>query len=323
MLNLILNQENQEKLKQWLSGVTSWVSLTVAKTQELALRGKETIENTFAQKEHIFDKETLKTLSNEVLSRAKEFAAPHYVHVSNNLQAGYQKLQKTANSPRMMGYRKKANMIFSDIYHQLDPVLRKQMAEIKFVLANEMHILMKNNTPIMQKLFEQLKEMQHSVYHRQQYEKYESILDSINCNTIVHAIDNNDLSSESLDLRHCYLTRIPGSLLTVPAYQSFWASLKFLNLEWNNLQSLPEEISQLAALEKLLMNHNSFQSLPSAIGTLSELKVLKIADNPIESFPAEIEQLKKLTTFEIDQSSLALPQNLEQLNSGSKKKMGA
>jgi hypothetical protein len=298
MLNQIFNQE---KLKEGLSRVTSQASSFLERAASFALHCKKKITKAFSNKE-------------ELLSGAKELAAPPVTYVAKTLQTRYQQLQITANSPRILGYRKKADMIFSDIYHRLNPIARKQMAEVKYVLANEARILMKNNSPRMQKLFEDLNEMQEFAYGPQQYEKYESILDSISYNIIIKAMDKNGLSSERLDLKHCHLSRIPGFLFKMSDYQAFWASLKSLNLEWNNLQSLPEEFSQLSALEELWMSNNNFQTLPSVIGKLSELKILAIPHNPVESFPPEIEALKKLTTFDIDKSSLSLPANLEEAN---------
>jgi len=62
-----------------------------------------------------------------------------------------------------------------------------------------------------------------------------------------------------------------------------------LNLNHNQLSSLPPEISQLSNLTELSLENNQFSSLSPEISQLSNLTTLSLSDNPqLSSPPPEI-----------------------------------
>ncbi|MCC5665284.1 leucine-rich repeat domain-containing protein [Nostoc sp. CHAB 5784] len=89
-----------------------------------------------------------------------------------------------------------------------------------------------------------------------------------------------------------------------------------LNLNHNQLSSLPPEISQLSSLTTLNLNHNQLSSLPPEISQLSSLTELSLDNNQLSSLPPEFSQLSSLTELYLDNNQLSsLPPEFSQLSS--------
>lgn len=70
--------------------------------------------------------------------------------------------------------------------------------------------------------------------------------------------------------------------------------LSLLNLAHNNLNSLPESISQLKALRILELSHNQLSSLPNSFTLLESLWELHIEHNQLTQLPSNLIRLKDL-----------------------------
>ena len=68
-----------------------------------------------------------------------------------------------------------------------------------------------------------------------------------------------------------------------------------LDLSYNQLNSLPLEISQLSNLTELVLHNNQLSSLLPEIRQLSNLTELYLSCNQLNSLPPEISQLSNLT----------------------------
>ncbi|MEH2062249.1 MAG: COR domain-containing protein [Nostoc sp.] len=88
-----------------------------------------------------------------------------------------------------------------------------------------------------------------------------------------------------------------------------------LNLSFNQLSSLPPEISQLSNLTTLFLHNNQLNSLPPEISQLSNLRTLSLYNNQLNSLPPEISQLSNLTRLLLSFNQLSsLPPEISQLS---------
>ena len=90
--------------------------------------------------------------------------------------------------------------------------------------------------------------------------------------------------------------------------------LRVLRLYGNNIDSIPDRISELTQLEKLYLGRNDLKYVPSSIGELKNLKILQVQYNEIESLPEELGQLESLEQLWLNQNKLRkLPESLGDL----------
>ena len=73
--------------------------------------------------------------------------------------------------------------------------------------------------------------------------------------------------------------------------------MRWLNLEKNQLTTLPSEIGNLQELSVLMISDNQLVSLPSTIGTLKALKGLDACNNPLATIPEELMNLDRKTSL--------------------------
>ncbi|XP_044014034.1 PH domain leucine-rich repeat-containing protein phosphatase 2 [Aphidius gifuensis] len=81
-----------------------------------------------------------------------------------------------------------------------------------------------------------------------------------------------------LQLEHNQLTTIPRELLELVCLTS-------LNLSNNKIDKVPAEIYRLVNLKELILDRNGIKELPAEIGLLKELKSISAAGNNIEILP--------------------------------------
>ncbi len=81
-------------------------------------------------------------------------------------------------------------------------------------------------------------------------------------------------------------------------------SLERLDLNGNQLTSVPAEIGQLTSLHTLELNGNQLTSVPAEIGQLTSLTNLDLGGNQLTSVPAEIGQLASLERLWLHKNQL-------------------
>jgi len=108
-------------------------------------------------------------------------------------------------------------------------------------------------------------------------------LDLSNCQ-LVQVPDAIYFMMRDTQLNSCNLSSNVISRLT-PKFPTNFNFITDLNLSYNKLSALPEEVSQCSELETVDISHNSFISLPNCLLNLP--KILKI--NAMKNFIADIE----------------------------------
>ncbi len=111
-----------------------------------------------------------------------------------------------------------------------------------------------------------------------------------------------------LDLRYEQLTILPDNIAKL-------SNLTTLNLELNQLTSLPELIGNLSRLTELNLENNQLVSLPESIGNLINLTKLDLGENQLTSLPESIGNLSSLRTVDLGGNQLtSLPESTIDLN---------
>lgn len=107
-----------------------------------------------------------------------------------------------------------------------------------------------------------------------------------------------------LSLMQNRLKSIPDSLFELP--------LKYLNLSYNELELIPDAISNMTELESLTLAANRLTKLPGSIGNLSQLDTLSLDYNKLDSLPTEILNIQNLQYLSVTSNRFkSLPDGLE------------
>ncbi|KAG7621834.1 Leucine-rich repeat [Arabidopsis suecica] len=142
----------------------------------------------------------------------------------------------------------------------------------------------------------------------------------------------NLASISKLDLSNNNIQKIPESLVarmlnlwaldlqsnqlkTLPNSIGCLSKLKFLNVSGNYLQSLPKTIEDCRSLEELNANFNELTRLPDAIGfELTNLTKLSVNSNKLVLLPNSVSYLTSLRVLDARLNRLSsLPEDLENL----------
>ncbi|MGB2924917.1 MAG: leucine-rich repeat domain-containing protein [Limnothrix sp.] len=88
-----------------------------------------------------------------------------------------------------------------------------------------------------------------------------------------------------------------------------------LNLDYNELKQLPEDICNLSQLRSLFLSENQLKELPKSIGNLSQLTELDISRNQLKELPESIGNLSQLTSLDLGWNQLKeLPESIGNLS---------
>lgn len=125
--------------------------------------------------------------------------------------------------------------------------------------------------------------------------------------------DNDDYEpdpSGCLDLSYRGWTELE------PRVWSLATSLLRLDISFNQLQTLPHEISFLHLLQELNCSRNKLNSLPPSIASLTQLRVLKANGNCIVTLPKEIGRCISLECLNLSENVLtSIPQEIAECSS--------
>ncbi len=87
--------------------------------------------------------------------------------------------------------------------------------------------------------------------------------------------------------------------------------LKYLNVEDNSIEELPDNFDSLLALEELLLDKNELERLPSTLCKCKELKQLLCSRNKLTKLPKNIGALKRLNFLKCSDNQISsLPPSL-------------
>lgn len=103
-------------------------------------------------------------------------------------------------------------------------------------------------------------------------------------------------------------------LKEIPEEVFFNTDVKVLKLYGNQLDSIPERISELVHLEKLYLGRNNIKSLPNSLGKLKNLKLISAQYNELTNLPSSIGELENLEQIILNQNLLdSIPKSIGNL----------
>ena len=128
---------------------------------------------------------------------------------------------------------------------------------------------------------------------------------------------------ERLYLTGCGLTEFPAPAASLPRLDylnldrnrikalpdALPAGLRWLRLNANGLEALPESVGSLSGLRRIYLNDNALKALPKSFGSLAELEDAALSNNKFEAFPEVLLSLPKLRNLDLRGNSgiTALP----------------
>lgn len=83
-----------------------------------------------------------------------------------------------------------------------------------------------------------------------------------------------------------------NQLCTLPSEIWRLCNLEQLNVGNNHIKELPIEIGLLVNLKELYVHHNEIKEIPSQVSNLTHLNVLDLTDNQLNYLPAELTRMK-------------------------------
>lgn len=90
----------------------------------------------------------------------------------------------------------------------------------------------------------------------------------------------------------------------LPVELSKFINLRYLNLNKNKLQFLPEFISELKGLEVFQAEKNDFEIFPHALTDLPQLKIINLHQNKISAIPESIQNCSNLEELDLSDNDI-------------------
>ena len=111
----------------------------------------------------------------------------------------------------------------------------------------------------------------------------------------------------TLNLNNNQLTSVPESITRL-------TNLNTLNLNNNQLTSIPESITRLTNLTTLHLSYNKLTSIPESITRITNLNKLHLNNNQISSVPGSINRITNLNTLDLSYNQLiVVPESITHL----------
>ncbi len=101
-----------------------------------------------------------------------------------------------------------------------------------------------------------------------------------------------------------YLELQQGDLEYIPTDVMGLVFLEELNLGWNQIQVIPDDITRLSKLRILECNDNQLERIPDHLDSLVDLYKLNLLDNRIVELPASVFAIRKLDILQIQGNQL-------------------
>ena len=102
-----------------------------------------------------------------------------------------------------------------------------------------------------------------------------------------------------------------GEVCVYGSFMHYFFLSLVLDLSYNQLTTLPAELSNLVHLQELDISYNHYTSIPDVIRELRELKDLDISHNQIPVVPAELKNLSLLQCLKTSHNLLTVLPSLQ------------
>ncbi len=111
----------------------------------------------------------------------------------------------------------------------------------------------------------------------------------------LNTLSNNEQFEQILKCKNISELSIIGSKIeSIPKSLFNLLKLRYLNLSYSKISTLPSAIRRLTNLEELILNNTNLKNIPVGIGNCTNLRLLKLDYNKIISVPESLLKLKNL-----------------------------
>lgn len=116
-----------------------------------------------------------------------------------------------------------------------------------------------------------------------------------------------NMNLQHLDLTFNNIEHLPDELCQL-------SHLYSLHLDHNNIRHLPHDLGLLTRLRYLSVCYNDLRALPDSVGNCTKLVELSISDNQIKVVPAAIGECRELRTLQLHSNKIVLiPSSMAEL----------
>ena len=126
-----------------------------------------------------------------------------------------------------------------------------------------------------------------------------SLLTLIGCNK------NEKSWQDAMKKPDCKVLYLIGAHInSIPIEVNKFSRLEELNLNFNNLDIIPDYIFNLKNLKILVLNSNQIRYIPPTIGFMNKLEYLSLTNNKLDSLPDQIANLKGLKILHLEGNNI-------------------
>lgn len=117
--------------------------------------------------------------------------------------------------------------------------------------------------------------------------------------------DVNTLTQEDFEKIKSIIINNTKTINTIPKEIKYLKNLSYLDLSFQDISNLPDEIFTISKLDTLCLDNNKIKCLPKGIKNFKNLTCLRLESNQLSTLPVEFWELTNLQYLSLDRNNLS------------------